>query len=472
MRRRFLESSQYFNSGSARYLSLEFAGSANAVDGRLLTQTVSVWPLAYRSSTVQKSGSQHVEWRLSAFPSTTRSAKAIGTVFVRQRKDTASSLPLSLPFVALPRYRETPVCRTISYLITVVTLCFGNCLPASGQSFVFVSLLEQKKIVTFHRNVETGELERQHVTDCPAEPAHLAASSDGQVLFVSLRSSGQLATFRIDSESGRLSLIRVVEGGDDPAFLTTDRTGRFLLTAYYVSNKVTVHRIAPVGALSDFPVQTVATANNAHGVAIDSMNQTVYVSHTGANRIDQFRFDQESGHLTSLDPAFVSAKPGQNPRHIVLHPSNRWAYCSNEAGASEEDGASMYSRDNVSMRLTLQQSVSSLPDDFDGNQNSTAECLMTPDGKFLYVANRGHNSIAGFEIIPESGELTRVSITPTEAVPRSFTITRDGRHLFAAGEASGRVVGYRIEPTGELSAISTIESGPVSWSILAVDPHP
>lgn len=90
----------------------------------------------------------------------------------------------------------------------------------------------------------------------------------------------------------------------------------------------------------------------------------------------------------------------------------------------------------------------------------------------LHVANRGHNSIAGFEINAESGELTRVSITPTEAVPRSFTITRDGRHLFAAGEASGRVVGYRIEQTGELSAISTIDSGPVSWSILAVDPHP
>lgn len=97
---------------------------------------------------------------------------------------------------------------------------------------------------------------------------------------------------------------------------------------------------------------------------------------------------------------------------------------------------------------------------------------MTPDGRFLYIANRGHNSIAGFAIDQSSGRLKRISVTPTEAVPRSFTITRDGRHLYAAGEASGRVAGYRITDTGELSAITTTESGPISWAVLAVETQP
>jgi 6-phosphogluconolactonase len=334
--------------------------------------------------------------------------------------------------------RKTPTILTVCVLV----FCAAG-RTACADSFVFVSLLQQRKIVTFHRDIETGKLDRRAETDCPAEPAFLAASEDGRTLFASLRSSGQLAAFRIDPSHGQLSLINVVEGGEDPAFLIPDRSGKFLLTAYYVSDKVTVHSIASDGRLSDSPVHAVATADNAHGIAIDSENQSVYVSHTGANRVDQFRFASGQGRLTPLEPPFVLAKPGQNPRHIVLHPSNRWAYCSNEAGSSDADGASMYTRD-LNMRLTLQQSVSSLPDDFDAGQNSTSRCLMTRDGKYLYVANRGHHSIAGFSIDQQSGQLARVSVTPTEAIPRSFTITRDGRHLYAAGEGSGHVAAVSV----------------------------
>lgn len=350
-----------------------------------------------------------------------------------------------------------------------MTLFSGGVHHVRAESYVFVSLLRQQKIVTFRRDAESGVLERCHATDCPAEPAFMAASNDGRILFVSLRSSGQLATFRVNPENGHLSLINVVAGGDDPAFLTTDHSGKFLLTAYYVSNKVTIHRVESDGRLSEGPLQTVATGANAHGIAILSNDRSVYVSHTGANRIDQFHFDAHDGRLTPLDPPFVAAKPGQNPRHIVLHPSNRWAYCSNEAGGSAEDGASMYTLDAVTTGLTLQQSVSSLPEDFDANQNSTSRCLMPPDGRFLYVANRGHNSIAGFAIDQTSGLLKRISVTRAEANPRSFTITHDGRYLYAAGEESGCVACFRITDSGELSPFSTIDSGPVSWAILAVE---
>lgn len=369
-------------------------------------------------------------------------------------------------------FGETPM-RTVFRVTVLVPLIFLSLTRvASGESFVFVSLLEQRQIVTFARDAETGRLERRHVTECPAEPAFTAASSDGRLLFVALRSSGQLAVYRIDAAEGTLSLNNVVAGGDDPAFLMTDRSGKFLLSAYYVSNKVSVHRIAADGRLSEAPEATRATAANAHGIAVDSRNESVYVSHTGANRIDQFHFDGETGQLTPLEPPFIVANPGQNPRHVVLHPNDRWAYCSNEAGGSSEDGASGYLRDPHRKTLTLTQSVSSLPADFDAGQNSTARCLMTPDGKFLYVANRGHNSVAGFAIDSTSGRLNRISVTPTERVPRSFTITQDGQFLYAAGEASGRVAGYRIQKTGELQSLETVASGPVSWAVLAVETQP
>ena len=363
--------------------------------------------------------------------------------------------------------------RTICRIPVLVTLAFLFLVSAvNAESFVFVSLLQQRQIVTFSRDAETGQLTRRHVTDCPAEPAFTAASSDGRWLFVALRSSGQLAVYRIHRADGTLTLINAVAGGDDPAFLTADRSGRFLLSAYYVSNKVSVHRIADDGRLSEAPVATLATAANAHGIAVDTHNESVYVSHTGANRIDQFHFDEKTGQLTPLEPPFVSANPGQNPRHVVLHPNDRWAYCSNEAGGSVEDGASFYIRDLNRKTLQLTQSASSLPADFDASQNSTARCLMTPDGRFLYVANRGHNSLAGFSIDSSSGHLKRISITPTERVPRSFAITQDGRFLYAAGEASGRLAGYRILKTGELQSLETVDSGPISWAVLAVETSP
>ena len=352
--------------------------------------------------------------------------------------------------------------------VIVLLLAMGPNVT-KADSFVFVSLLQERKIVTFQRTVDSGELRQTQITECSAEPAYLTASKDGRVLFVSYRSSGQLAAFRVDATTGKLILINVVEGGEDPAFLVPDRTGRFLLTAYYVSNKVTVHGVDTDGRLSEKPVCSLPTAANAHGVAIDSKNQSVYVSHTGASRIDQFKFDQETGILTPLDPPFVTANSIQNPRHIVMHPSDRWAYCSNEAGGSKEDGASLYARDSKTMQLKQEQSVLSLPETFDASQNSTAECLLTPDGKFLYVANRGHNSIAGFSVNHSNGRLTRISITPTEAVPRSFTISADGRQLYVAGEASGRVASYAIQASGELKPLAVVDSGPISWAIIAVD---
>jgi 6-phosphogluconolactonase len=306
------------------------------------------------------------------------------------------------------------------------------------------------------------------ITECPDEPANTLGSADGRFLFVSLRGSGELASYQVEQDSGKLQLLNIVPAGDDPAYLLLDRTGRFLLTAYYVSNKVTVHAISSDGKLSDQPVDSRLTAQNAHGICIDSTNSFVRVSHTGSNRIDQFRFDSKTGKLTPLDPPFVVAPAGQNPRHIVLHPSDRWAYCSNEAGATAEDGASCYECDRQSGQLRILQSISSLPEEFDAMQNSTAECLLTSDGKFLYVANRGHNSLAGFAVDQASGKLTRVSITPTEAVPRSFAISSDSRFLYAAGEATGKIACFCIESDGRLNRFDTVDSGPVSWCITCV----
>ncbi len=349
--------------------------------------------------------------------------------------------------------------------ISVVSSVCAQTVETEGRPWLFVSLLTEQKIVTFARDPRTGELTKRHTTECPAEPACMNVSPDRRTLFVSFRSTGQLASFRIDPASGRLTPVSVVEGGADPAYLLPDHSGRFLLSAYYQANKVCVHAIGGDGAISEEPLQTVPTAENAHGIALDSQNQMALVSHTGANRIFQFRFDQTTGMLTACDPPFVTAPTGDQPRHIVMHPSDRWAYTSNEAA----DSVGAYVVDRNTATLRHQQTVPTVPGTFDGSLNSTARCEMTPDGRFVYVANRGHDSIAGFAVEQETGQLTPLGTVPTEQTPRSFTIDPTGRFLYAAGQASGRLAAYEIQDDGRLRRFATYDSGPVSWWVIAVD---
>ncbi|MFO0866447.1 MAG: beta-propeller fold lactonase family protein [Gemmataceae bacterium] len=102
-------------------------------------------------------------------------------------------------------------------------------------------------------------------------------------------------------------------------------------------------------------------------------------------------------------------------------------------------------------------------------KNTTAEVKVHPNGKFVWVSNRGHNSLAGFGIEAKTGALTSLGQTPTEPTPRSFEIDPSGKYLFAAGEGSGKIATYRIEADGKLQPIRTTEVGKsVTW-VMAVD---
>ena len=355
----------------------------------------------------------------------------------------------------------------ISRYVAVILCLFtaSSTVQAASHSWLFVSLLRAKKIVTFHRDSVTGALQRHGETTCPAEPAFLSVSPDRKTLFASYRSTGQLASFRINATNGTLTPLSVVEGGEDPAYLLADRTGRFLLSAYYLANKVTVHRLEANGMIGNTPLQTIPTAEKAHGFALDSNNRIAFVPHTGGNRIYQFQFNAQNGQLSASDPAFTATPAVDHPRHIALHPSDRWAYVSNEAG----DSVGVFAGDQKQGTLQRIQTMSTLPAGFDGSTNATARCEITPNGKFVYIANRGHDSLAGFAIDPQTGKVRSLGQTLTEKTPRSFSIEPQGKFLYAAGESSGRIAAYRIGTDGHLTRIATYESGPVSWWALAVD---
>jgi 6-phosphogluconolactonase len=350
-------------------------------------------------------------------------------------------------------------CRLLTVLAALLPAT-----AARADTFLYVSVAAEKRIAVFRLDADTGRLTHQGDSQVEAgEPGALTVDPERRFLLAAIRSTGKLASFRIDPATGRLTPVNTVPAGPDPAHLATDRTGRYLLTAYYVAAKVTVHALGNDGTLSEQPLQSLPTADKAHAIVPDPSNRFVFVPHTGPDVIFQFTFDAQSGRLAANAPAKLRTPPGTGPRHLAFHPSKPLAYVDNEQGSS----VTTYALDGKAGTLEALQTVSTLPPGFRGT-NACAEIKVHPSGRFAYASNRGHDSIAALALDGD-GKLSLLRQVPTEKTPRSFDIDPTGQYLFAAGESSGRLAGYRIDPnTGDLTRLATYAVGQKPWWVLAV----
>ena len=183
---------------------------------------------------------------------------------------------------------------------------------------------------------------------------------------------------------------------------------------------------------------------------------------SGANAIFQFRFDEETGKLTPNDPPRVSPVEQIGPRHYCFHPTKNLVYVNNEQGSS----VTGYMLDPDRGTLTAGRTVSTLPEGVT-ERNSTSQIRIDPDGRFLYVGNRGHNTIACLLVDEATGELTASSWADAEPVPRAFNLDSSGRFLYAAGLESGRLMTFAVsQQTGALSPVETPYVGNVPMWVL------
>jgi 6-phosphogluconolactonase len=353
-------------------------------------------------------------------------------------------------------------------------LCVANAFAAD---IVYVSVAGENRIALFKIDDANGTLSPAGSTATSAEPGALTTDSNKRFLFAALRSSGELAAFRIDPVNGKLTHINTVPAGADPAQISTDKEGKFLLTAYYVAGQVTVHDIGSDGSLSKKPRQTIKTKEKAHSIVLSPSGWAALVPHTGPNVIYTFKWYQTLGKLLEDSQYEYKTPNNTGPRHVVFHPTlikrgidSEWetAYVANEQGGS----VTMYKVEIAALFgkiiLSPKETISTLPADFRGT-NACAEIRLHPSNRFLYVSNRGHDSIAAFQVDKETGRLTSLGQTPTEKTPRSFDVSPSGKFLYAAGESSGRLAAYRIDETsGKLQRSATYEVGAKPWWVMTV----
>ena len=327
------------------------------------------------------------------------------------------------------------------------------------QTHLYLSIAGENRIAIYTFDVSDGSIELQENTSVSGSPGPLALSPCGNYLYAGLRSSEEIASFRVNEETKQLTYLRTVQLDADTCYIATDKTGNFLLSAYYGAGKVTVHTIGDDKTVQGEPLQTVETDIHAHCIETDASNRFAFVPHTvPRNAIYQFRFDEGTGTLTQNPLGNLNPGAPIGPRHFCFHPSKPILYFSNEQGSSVS-AYTLREEDTPGVLVDLQEDLSTLPADFDAD-NTCAQIHVDPQGQFLYVSNRGHDSIAGFAIDEESGKLSAVGHQLTEPTPRVFNIDGTGNFLFVGGQGSGRLATYRIDrETGALSPLANFAIG-------------
>lgn len=271
--------------------------------------------------------------------------------------------------------------------------------------------------------------------------------------------TGAVASFAIDPATGALTpLNRRPTRGGEPCHLCADPTGAFVIVANHENGSVAVFPIGEdgrLGEISDFRQHTGAGPGptqqgpHAHHVTFDPPGQRVLVTDKGIDQVVIYRLDLATGKLVPNEPPFGRIHAGAAPRHLAFGKDGRFAYVNGEADMT----LAACSYDASTGTLTEIQSVSTLPIDESNPDWSTAEVEVAQSGKYAYVSNRGHDSIASFAIDSSSGMLTPLGHVSTGGhTPRNFAIDPSGRRLYAANQGSDSIVHFDIdEHTGQLA---------------------
>lgn len=327
-----------------------------------------------------------------------------------------------------------------------------------------------KGIYAFRFDEKTGALTPLGLVAETRSPSFLALHPSGKFLYavnevndVGEEKGGSVSAFTIDRATGALTLLNTQPTrGAHPCHLTLDRHGRHLLVANYSGGNLAVLPVSADGRLSP-PVQVVQHSGSgpnaqrqkgphAHSIDIDADNGFAISSDLGADRLFVYRYDGAAGRLTPATPAAVPASPGAGPRHFAFQPDEKFGFAINELTST----LTSYSWDGRGALAPL-GSVSTLPEGAVVPGNSTAEVRVHPAGRFVYGSNRGHDSIAVFQV-GATGALTLVEHEPTRGkTPRNFTIDPTGQWLVAANQGTDTLAVFRIdEKTGTLTAVGPL----------------
>ena len=309
------------------------------------------------------------------------------------------------------------------------------------------------------------------------KPFFIALHPNGRVLYSIDDPQGEffVSALSLDRCTGALARInRQPTQGAMPCYVEVDPSGRTAVVANYTGGSVVSYPLGADGVLGE-----AASFHQHEGSSVDEGRQQeahahcfkiapdgrfAFAADLGMDKVMIYALDAAKGAVTPGEQAFVRVAPGGGPRHFTIAPNNRHAYVINEMGNT----ITAFDFDAERGLLLERGMVSTIPEDCDA-VTYTADLCLTPDGRFLYGSNRGHDTIAAYAVDETTGALTCIGIVPGGGpTPQNLTMSPDGKLLFVCNNASDKVSSFRIDgESGALTLGSETEVPSPVCSVLA-----
>jgi 6-phosphogluconolactonase len=332
----------------------------------------------------------------------------------------------------------------------------------SSQHTVYISgyvSADQPGIHAFTFDATSGVLTPRGSYAGIAAPSFLIAHPNGRWLYAVSETSQQ------DGQPGTVWALRVssseswsieplnhqASGGDWPCHLAIDATGRWLIASNYASGSVSVLPIlddGSLGAMTAFiqhrgsgPHPERQKGPHAHSATFTPDQRFVIIADLGLDALRVYAFDSTAGTLR--EQTTTATRPGAGPRHLAFRPDGKHVFVSNELNNT----VAVYAYDAASGTLSEQQIAETLPPD--ASESAVADIHVSPTGDRVYVSNRGHDSIAIFQV-GSDGQLTPVAIRSCQGrCPRNFAIEPGNRFLLVANQESDEVAVLPVQDAPE-----------------------
>jgi len=302
-----------------------------------------------------------------------------------------------------------------------------------------------------------------------SNPSYLALNSSLTRLYsVNEDLAGRVSAYAIDPASGKLSFINSASAdGRHTTHLSVHPSGQYLMAANYTSGNCPVFRLLADGSIgpktADFQSVGNGTGANparqeaphAHQIVSDLDAKHVFAVDLGADKVNVLDLELGAGALAANTVPFANVASGSGPRHMAFHPNRERAYVLNELASTID----VFSHDALRGALIWLQTISTLPKHFVGN-NTTAEIRVHPSGRFLYNTNRGHNSVAKFEI-EDDGRLESIGWESSGGQwPRGMNIDPSGSFLYVANQNTDTILVFEVKHNGDLHKTGAIVNTP------------
>ena len=358
--------------------------------------------------------------------------------------------------------------------ITLLTLFMQPELQAQKtKEIVYVgtySLRGSQGIYVFQLDRAKGKLNPVQIINTPLSPTFLAIHPSGKFLYSvnrgpidEMKNSGSVSAFSIDPKTGKLTLLNQRPSyGTDPCHISIDKTGKWAFISNYTEGNFVVLPIFDDGLLgssSDSRKHMGSSVNPdrqqkpfVHSALVSPDNKFVLVSDLGTDKIVSYKLDVANGRIENAKKPFVDMTPGSGPRHFDFHPNGNIVYSAEELTSTV--GVLSYDKTNGSLTMQM-DTIPSLPINFKG-KNTAADIHVHPGGKYLYMSNRGANSLAIYSI-DKTGMINLIGQQDTKGkTPRNFMIDLKGEFILVANQDTDNIVTFKVDPkTGLLRYAGT-----------------